>query len=271
MTLLPLHATNGVPMNRLSSDNGIILNPLGYHLTGGDACHHPLSLWDSQFHQRWIPQHLFPTIQTPPGSPVSARPPVSRQSETSRSISKHSLLNSLGGISPINFNNPPACTLRVQAFRAATDDPCQSTGYDWDLVANLSKYLVLDRTVISVTPYMTVHTSPVCSHNIDTALRAVLSGRNPHVLWLKQPQGRSSLPHPTLSHRKHRQDHTGIFRLPPGALCWSHRHSRPDHDPIHHGLPFQLVPLRQQCQLFSVQQPRDQFERHARGCQHFHR
>ena len=88
-------------------------------------------------------------------------------------------------------------------FHAATDDPCQSTtncqlgtlnaqtvaslglrnttlkaGYDWDMVANLSNYLVLDGTVINITPYMTAHTSPVPSDNIDTALRAVLTGKN---------------------------------------------------------------------------------------------
>ena len=94
-----------------------------------------------------------------------------------------------------------ACT--GDKFRAAIDDPCQSTtncqlgslnaqtvaslgirnttlraGYDWDLVAKLTNYLVLDGTVINMTPYMSVHTSPVSGDNIDTALRTVLSGKN---------------------------------------------------------------------------------------------
>jgi hypothetical protein len=36
-TLPPLHAPNSVPMNRLPSDNGIILNPLDYRSTSGGA------------------------------------------------------------------------------------------------------------------------------------------------------------------------------------------------------------------------------------------
>ena len=88
-------------------------------------------------------------------------------------------------------------------FHAATDDPCQSAsncqlgplntqtisslglrnttlraGYDWDQVAKLANYLVLDGTVINMTPDMAVHTSPVTGDNVDIALRAVLSGKN---------------------------------------------------------------------------------------------
>ena len=87
------------------------------------------------------------------------------------------------------------------SFRAAADDPCETTtncqlgaldaqtiaslglrnttlraGYDWEQVAQLTNYLVIDGTVLNMTPYMTFHKSPIQSDNIDTALRAVLSG-----------------------------------------------------------------------------------------------
>ena len=86
-------------------------------------------------------------------------------------------------------------------FRAAIDDPCEietncqlgalnaqtiatlrlgnttlRAGYDWDQVANLTNYLVLDGTVLNMTPYMAVHTSAIPGDNVDAVLRAILSG-----------------------------------------------------------------------------------------------
>lgn len=92
-----------------------------------------------------------------------------------------------------------ACTGRT--FRAAIDDPCEiatncqlgvlnpqtittlglrnttlRAGYDWAQVAKLTNYLVLDGTVLNMTPYMTAHKSAIPGDNIDTALRTILSG-----------------------------------------------------------------------------------------------
>jgi chitin synthase len=85
-------------------------------------------------------------------------------------------------------------------FHAATDDPCATAtdcqlgvlnaptfttlglrntslraGYDWDQVARLTNYLVIDGTVLNMTPYMTAHKAALSGDNIDTALRSVLS------------------------------------------------------------------------------------------------
>lgn len=92
-----------------------------------------------------------------------------------------------------------ACTGRT--FRAAMDDPCEiatncqlgalnaqtiatlglrnttlRAGYGWDQVAELTNYLVIDGTVLNMSPYMAAHKSAIPNDNIDTALRAILSG-----------------------------------------------------------------------------------------------
>lgn len=92
-----------------------------------------------------------------------------------------------------------ACT--GLTFHAAIDDPCEiatncqlgalneqtittlglrnttlRAGYDWQQVAGLTDYLVLDGTVLNMTPYMTAHKSAIPGDNVDTALRTVLSG-----------------------------------------------------------------------------------------------
>ena len=86
-------------------------------------------------------------------------------------------------------------------FRAAIDDPCElatncrlgalntqtittlglrntslRAGYDWEQVAKLANYLVIDGTVLNMTPYMSVHTSGIPGDNVDTALRTIFSG-----------------------------------------------------------------------------------------------
>ena len=85
-------------------------------------------------------------------------------------------------------------------FRAAIDDPCQiatncqlgglttqtitslglrnttlRAGYGWDQVANLTNYLVIDGTVLNMSPYVAAHKSPIPGDNIDAALRTVLT------------------------------------------------------------------------------------------------
>ena len=85
-------------------------------------------------------------------------------------------------------------------FRAAIDDPCElatncqlgalntqtittvglrnttlRAGYDWEQVAKLTNYLVIDGTVLNMTPYMSVHKSAIAGDNVDTALRTIFS------------------------------------------------------------------------------------------------
>ena len=84
--------------------------------------------------------------------------------------------------------------------RAAIDDPCQLTtncqlgglsaqtiaslglrnttlraGYGWDQVANLTNYLVIDGTVLNMTPYVAAHKSAIPGDNVDAALRTILT------------------------------------------------------------------------------------------------
>ncbi|KAG2131424.1 glycosyltransferase family 2 protein [Suillus bovinus] len=88
-------------------------------------------------------------------------------------------------------------------FRVALDQPCISTtdcplgpinasstftqldiqettlllGYDWDQVAALPNYFVIDGAVLNMNPYMTQHPSPVASDPVDLAIRTILKTR----------------------------------------------------------------------------------------------
>ncbi|KAG8964576.1 hypothetical protein FRC03_001606 [Tulasnella sp. 419] len=87
------------------------------------------------------------------------------------------------------------------SFAAATDNPCADpnfckedpptastlkalnlfptgrlTGFDWDHVSILSSYIVIDGSVINLTPYLRAHPTPIPNDNLDLAIRTVLSG-----------------------------------------------------------------------------------------------
>ncbi|KAF9222638.1 glycosyltransferase family 2 protein [Gyrodon lividus] len=92
----------------------------------------------------------------------------------------------------------PACS--GVNFHAATDDPCSSAtpcplgplnasstftqldiqetslllGYDWDQVAMLPNYFVVDGAVLNMNPYMKLHPNPIPSDNLDLAIRTIL-------------------------------------------------------------------------------------------------
>lgn len=85
-------------------------------------------------------------------------------------------------------------------FKAAKDDPCPGStcplgalgnatfntvrivstgrpvGYDWDQVAKLPNFLVLDGFVLNFSPYIAANPRPVANDPVDRALRHVLSG-----------------------------------------------------------------------------------------------
>lgn len=93
----------------------------------------------------------------------------------------------------------PAC--QGLEFRVALDQPCISTtdcplgainasstftqldiqetavllGYDWDQVAALPNYFVIDGAVLNMNPYITQHPSPVASDPVDLAIRTILN------------------------------------------------------------------------------------------------
>lgn len=50
-------------------------------------------------------------------------------------------------------------------------------GYDWDQVANLSNYMVIDGDVLNMNPYMSQHSKPIPSDNVDVALRTILQNQ----------------------------------------------------------------------------------------------
>jgi chitin synthase len=85
-------------------------------------------------------------------------------------------------------------------FRVALDEPCTDTtpcplgpinstatfltlnilstsqyvGYDWDQVAVLQNYIVIDGAVLNMSPYIATHPTPVPSDKVDAALRTLL-------------------------------------------------------------------------------------------------
>jgi len=93
----------------------------------------------------------------------------------------------------------PACS--GLSFRAAAEEPCNSAtpcplgalnssslfaglgventtlivGYDWDQVAALDNYMVLDGAVLNMNTYMKLHSSAIPSDALDAAIRAVLT------------------------------------------------------------------------------------------------
>ncbi|KAF9264247.1 glycosyltransferase family 2 protein [Marasmius fiardii PR-910] len=88
------------------------------------------------------------------------------------------------------------------SFTAAQDDPCSSpcrlpsitttglatygfidtgdkVGYDWDEVANLQDYFVIDGAVLNMTSYMTRHPSAMPNDKVDAAIRTILRSQDP--------------------------------------------------------------------------------------------
>ncbi|EIN11447.1 glycosyltransferase family 2 protein [Punctularia strigosozonata HHB-11173 SS5] len=89
-------------------------------------------------------------------------------------------------------------------YRIAVDEPCNSVtkctlpalnasstfttlglvntslvvGYDWDQVAALSSYLVLDGAVLNLSPYLSLHPNAISGDAVDAALRTVLKTGN---------------------------------------------------------------------------------------------
>lgn len=90
---------------------------------------------------------------------------------------------------------------RTVNFRVAKDPPCPTpstcplpplnltstyrtlniahtsflAGYSWAQVATLPNYIVLDGSVLNLSPYISMHPSPIPSDNVDRAIRSVLS------------------------------------------------------------------------------------------------
>ncbi|KAH9858635.1 chitin synthase-domain-containing protein [Lenzites betulinus] len=117
----------------------------------------------------------------------------------------------------------PACS--GLSFRAAAEAPCLNTtscplptlntatmqslgfinttlivGYDWDQVAALSNYFVLDGAVLNMNPYMSLHNNPIPSDNVDAAIRTILqktpgdSGRDGTRLFYYRSDLRQAVP-----------------------------------------------------------------------------
>ncbi|EJD03256.1 glycosyltransferase family 2 protein [Fomitiporia mediterranea MF3/22] len=98
--------------------------------------------------------------------------------------------------------NFPSC--KGLSFRVAVDQPCNSqtnctlgslnststfsglgltnntllVGYDWDQVANLENYFVIDGAVLNMNPYMSLHRTPITGDNVDLALRTLLNSQS---------------------------------------------------------------------------------------------
>ena len=120
-------------------------------------------------------------------------------------------------------NQYPACS--GLTFRAAAEDPCPNAGkcplgplttaqlqsmgfvnttlivgYDWDQVAALQNYFVIDGAVLNMNSYMALHPTPIPSDNVDNAIRTVLlqmpgeSGRDATRLFYYRDELRKAVP-----------------------------------------------------------------------------
>lgn len=117
----------------------------------------------------------------------------------------------------------PACN--GLSFRAATEAPCANTtscplptlntatmqslgfinttlvvGYDWDQVAALQNYFVLDGAVLNLNSYMSLHPNAIPSDTVDAAIRTILqtmpgdSGRDGTRLFFYRSDLRQAVP-----------------------------------------------------------------------------
>ncbi|KAI0700915.1 glycosyltransferase family 2 protein [Cytidiella melzeri] len=116
----------------------------------------------------------------------------------------------------------PACS--GLSFRAAAESPCANSacllpalststlnslglsntslivGYDWDDVASLDNYFVLDGAVLNMKSYMALHPTPIPSDTVDAAIRSTLqtmpggSGRDGTRLFTFHSDTRSAVP-----------------------------------------------------------------------------
>ena len=111
------------------------------------------------------------------------------------------------------------------SFTAATDNPCSSSvpcllgplnasstfsqlniqettmllGYDWDQVARLFNYFVVDGAVLNMNPYMLLHPKSIPSDSVDLAIRTALkqpagSGKDATRLFYSRSDIRSAVP-----------------------------------------------------------------------------
>ncbi|EMD32115.1 glycosyltransferase family 2 protein [Gelatoporia subvermispora B] len=117
----------------------------------------------------------------------------------------------------------PSC--QGLSFRAAVEDPCAGTqcplgplnssstlsslglvntslivGYDWDQVAALENYFVIDGAVLNMNSYMSLHKLPIPSDDLDAAIRTMLqstpggSGRDGTRLFYYRSDIRAAVP-----------------------------------------------------------------------------
>ncbi|KAL6308162.1 glycosyltransferase family 2 protein [Sparassis latifolia] len=119
--------------------------------------------------------------------------------------------------------NYPACN--GLTFRAAAENPCNTVttcplgplntsstfsslgflktsfrvGYDWDQVAALENYLVIDGAVLNMNAYMNLHPTAIPTDALDAAIRYILqapgnSGRDGTRLFYYRPNIRAAVP-----------------------------------------------------------------------------
>ncbi|KAI0344638.1 hypothetical protein BDW22DRAFT_1391487 [Trametopsis cervina] len=116
----------------------------------------------------------------------------------------------------------PAC--KGLSFPAASENPCANNacplptlsittlnnlglsntslvvGYDWDDVAKMNNYLVLDGAVLNMNSYMSLHPNPIPSDPVDAAIRTILqklpgdSGKDGTRLFMFHPDTQSAVP-----------------------------------------------------------------------------
>lgn len=71
-------------------------------------------------------------------------------------------------------------------------------GYSWEQITEQPNYIVVDGTVLNLTPYLTTHPAPIPGDKMDTAIRTVMAlpdhGKDATYLFVGRPDLRAAVP-----------------------------------------------------------------------------
>ncbi|TFY79718.1 hypothetical protein EWM64_g4293 [Hericium alpestre] len=91
---------------------------------------------------------------------------------------------------PLGALNNPSTTQKL-----GLQNITKPVGYDWDQVAELNDYIVLDGVVLNLNPYFSLHSNPIPGDAVDAALRTVLrsNGHDVTRLFVNRPELKSAI------------------------------------------------------------------------------
>jgi len=80
--------------------------------------------------------------------------------------------------------NASSCTLKQPTTSYLTSqlhltNTTKEVGYDWAQLANFTNFLVIDGSVLNLTPYINAHPTPLVNDTVDAAIRFILNDLDP--------------------------------------------------------------------------------------------